>query len=106
MQGRKIDKITIKGFKSIRELVDFELRDLNVIVGANGAGKSNFIQVFKMLRAMASGALQDYVVRHGGANALFFNGVKQTPQIDLSVGGFTGSLVPTADDWLKVEAFR
>lgn len=102
MQGRKIDKITIKGFKSIRELVDFELRDLNVIVGANGAGKSNFIQVFKMLRAMASGALQDYVVRRGGANALFFNGVKQTPQIDLSVGGFTGSLVPTADDRVSV----
>ena len=34
-----ISKLTIKGFKSIRELVDFELRDLNVIVGANGAGK-------------------------------------------------------------------
>ena len=55
-----------------------------------------------MLRAMASGALQDYVVRRGGANALFFNGVKQTSQIDLSVGGFTGSLVPTVYDRVSV----
>lgn len=39
----KIGKITIEGFKSIRSLRDFELRSLNVLIGANGAGKSNFV---------------------------------------------------------------
>jgi len=38
-----VSKLTIAGFKSIRELRDFELRNLNVLIGANGAGKSNFI---------------------------------------------------------------
>ncbi len=38
-----LDKLTILGFKSIRELRNFELRNLNVFVGANGAGKSNLI---------------------------------------------------------------
>jgi predicted ATPase len=45
-----LEKLTIEGFKSIRELVDFELKNLNVIVGGNGAGKSNFISFFKLLR--------------------------------------------------------
>lgn len=40
-----IKKISINGFKSIRELHEFELRDLNIIIGANGSGKSNFVQV-------------------------------------------------------------
>ncbi|MGB7512416.1 MAG: AAA family ATPase [Pelodictyon phaeoclathratiforme] len=45
-----IKKISISGFKSIRELKEFELRDLNIIIGANGSGKSNFVQVFKGYR--------------------------------------------------------
>lgn len=41
-----LDKLAIRGFKSIRELDGFELKKLNVFVGANGAGKSNFISFF------------------------------------------------------------
>jgi predicted ATPase len=47
-----LDRLTIKGFKSIRLLKDFELRNLNVLIGGNGAGKSNFIDFFRLLRAM------------------------------------------------------
>ena len=32
-----LDKLTINGFKSIRELKDFELNDLNIFIGGNGA---------------------------------------------------------------------
>lgn len=39
----QLRSLTVRGFKSIRELEDFELRGLNVLIGANGAGKSNFI---------------------------------------------------------------
>ena len=49
----EIKRISVKGFKSIKLLEDFELGHLNVIIGANGAGKSNFVQVFKMLNAMS-----------------------------------------------------
>jgi predicted ATPase len=48
---RAIKKISINGFKSIRELHEFELRDLNIIIGANGSGKSNFVQLFQLLMA-------------------------------------------------------
>ncbi len=30
-----IQKLTVKGYKSIKALVDFELRPLNVLIGAN-----------------------------------------------------------------------
>jgi predicted ATPase len=45
-----LDRLTIEGFKSIRDLRDFELRPLNVLIGANGAGKSNLVEFFRLLR--------------------------------------------------------
>jgi predicted ATPase len=46
-----IEKLTIEGFKSIRKLEDFQLGALNVLIGANGAGKTNFVSFFRFLRA-------------------------------------------------------
>ncbi|MHB9139345.1 MAG: AAA family ATPase, partial [Victivallaceae bacterium] len=37
-----LEKLTITGFKSIKALNDFEIKQINVLIGANGAGKSNF----------------------------------------------------------------
>ena len=50
MWNFSLDKLTINGFKSIHELKDFELKNLNVIVGANGAGKSNLLSFFRICR--------------------------------------------------------
>ena len=77
----RITKLTIKGFKSIRSLEDFELGSLNVLIGANGAGKSNFVDFFTMLQAMVEQNLQAYVREHGGADAHLFLGPKVTPEI-------------------------
>ena len=38
-----IRTITIRGFRSIAELKELELKPLNVLIGANGSGKSNFL---------------------------------------------------------------
>ncbi len=54
---KSLNKLTIKGFKSIQSLENFELRNLNVLIGGNGAGKSNFIDFFRLLRAMNSATL-------------------------------------------------
>jgi predicted ATPase len=43
-----LSHIKIKGFKSIKEL-DLEMQPINVLIGANGSGKSNFISVFRLL---------------------------------------------------------
>ena len=44
----KLKNITIRGFRSIKEMT-LELRALNVLIGANGAGKSNLIAFFKLV---------------------------------------------------------
>jgi predicted ATPase len=50
--SRPIDRITLRGFKSIRALEDFELGSLNVLIGGNGSGKSNFVSFFQFLREL------------------------------------------------------
>jgi ABC-type uncharacterized transport system ATPase subunit len=43
-----LSQIEIKGFKSIRDAT-LDLRALNLLIGANGAGKSNLMAVFGLL---------------------------------------------------------
>ncbi|MCC6537261.1 MAG: AAA family ATPase [Bryobacterales bacterium] len=66
----RLDRLSIEGFKSIRKLDGFELRDLNVLIGANGSGKSNFIAFFRFLREMVEQRLQVHVQKQGGADRL------------------------------------
>ncbi len=102
-----LDKLTIKGFKSIKELVDFELKNLNIFVGGNGAGKSNLISFFKLLRALIDGKLNRYVKDNGGAGDLLFNGRKATKIMEFETRfgprGFRFKLVPTAKDTCSIE---
>ena len=79
--GQKLDRISIRGYRSIRELNGLSLGELNVLVGANGAGKSNFVDFFRLLRAMREEGLQTFVRDSGGADGFCFGGVKETPQI-------------------------
>ena len=76
-----LDTLTIKGFKSIKSLTDFKLGSLNILIGANGSGKSNFVDFFRMLRAMSVEGLQKFVTEQGGADGFFFLGPKNTPKI-------------------------
>lgn len=81
--GRSLDKLSIEGYKSIKNLVDFELKKLNVFIGGNGAGKSNFIEVFRLLRAMVDQNLGKFALERGSADGFFFNGPKETSQIKM-----------------------
>ena len=76
-----LQRIILKGFKSIKTM-DLELRPLNILIGANGAGKSNFISFFKMLNEMMAGRLQQYIGISGYAQSLLHFGPKVTSQIE------------------------
>ena len=77
----QLNRIVIKGFKSIKEC-DLELKNINVLIGANGAGKSNFISVFDLLDYVLSNDLQYYASKKG-ADTIFYNGIKATKSIEL-----------------------
>lgn len=85
MAVETITHLTIKGYKSIRELDDFALGRFNVLIGANGAGKSNFIDFFRMLNfafSSSQGNLQIFVARRGRANSLLHYGSQRTGFLD------------------------
>ena len=76
-----IERIRISGFKSIKNLV-LELKNINVFIGANGSGKSNFVSFFKMLQFMIEiDGLRLYVARNGGAESFFYYGYSTTQEI-------------------------
>jgi predicted ATPase len=100
-----IKKLTIEGFKSIRKLEDFPLRDLNVLIGANGAGKSNFVGFFRLLHEMIEQRLQvALATTEGGADACLFLGPRITPRFAARLyfgrNGYEFSLLPTPDNRL------
>jgi predicted ATPase len=75
-----IDRVGITGYKSIRE-AELELHRLNVLIGGNGAGKSNFVSFFRLLAASLDDRLNGYVASQGGAAAFLHQGPKETQEI-------------------------
>jgi predicted ATPase len=104
--GSALKTLTLRGFKSIEALDNFALGSLTVLIGANGAGKSNFVDFFRLLRAMADGVLVQFVESSGGADGFFFLGPKNTPQIaahlEFGENVYEFDLQPTADGRLLI----
>lgn len=67
----RLQRITIDGYKSIKH-AEVELSALNVLIGANGAGKSNFISVFRLLNAIIEKRLQVFSAQER-ASTMFYN---------------------------------
>lgn len=76
--------LTIRGYKSIRD-AKVDLRRLNVLIGANGAGKSNLISAFTLLSRIVDRQLQHHVGTAGGADRLLHFGQKTTKELFLKV---------------------
>ena len=75
-----ITKLHIEGYKSIKNQ-NIELRPINILIGGNGTGKTNFISTFNLLRSIFEGNLQNYVSKKGSTNNLLYMGKKQTTKI-------------------------
>jgi predicted ATPase len=76
----KLNRLKIEGYKSLRD-VEVGVGDVTVLLGANGAGKSNLVSFFRMLGFLSTGALQEFIGRAGRSDSLLFGGRKATPQI-------------------------
>lgn len=75
-----MDYIEISGYKSIRH-AKVEIKPINILIGGNGAGKSNFISFFEFLERLASQRLQNHVALKGGMDKFLFQGQKITDEI-------------------------
>ncbi len=81
----KLAHISIQGFKSIAKLEALELRPINLLIGANGAGKSNFLEVFNLLTACGRRELRQYVARAGSSERILHFGERATPRLTLNL---------------------
>lgn len=79
-----IRTVKVSGYKSLRN-AEVELTSLNVLIGANGAGKSNFASLFEFLAASLDAQLDRYVGRYGGPSSILFQGPKTTDELAVAV---------------------
>jgi len=76
-----IDRIYINNFKSIKSSGDIKIGPLNVLIGPNGVGKSNFISFFKLLNSISTKRLPSYVADNDFANRILYYGKKQSKEL-------------------------
>jgi predicted ATPase len=88
-----LKRIRLVGWKSI-ENQTLDLTPLTVVIGANGAGKSNLLSLFKLINAMFANSpgLRSYVGQSGFADSLLHYGSKRTPvaEMELTFATATG----------------
>lgn len=104
--GEKIDTISIRNYKSIKSC-DLFLNGINILIGANGAGKSNFISVFTLLRNIFEKRLRYHVSYCGGPDSLLWFGRKESENLTIDIhfgnNGYGCTLTPTKDNQMMFE---
>jgi predicted ATPase len=99
--GNQLSRLILHGYKSIAAC-DITLGKLNVLIGANGAGKSNFIGFFRLIGKILDQQLQATVSEGGGPDAMLHFGRKKTEELcaELYFGnnGYKFNLKPTQDN--------
>ena len=99
---KRLYKIKICGYKSIKNC-EIDLKDINVLIGGNGSGKSNFISAFKLLQAIIDQELGIFASTNG-ISSLFYDGLKATEKIEMEFffgcNSYGFSLIPSNDNKL------
>jgi predicted ATPase len=84
-----IERAKVSNFKSFDEL-EVDLRPLNIIVGANAAGKSNFLEIFRFLRDRSEHGIENAVSLQGGMDYLANMRIGASRPIHLELSGRRG----------------
>lgn len=87
-----LKSISLRGFKSIDgEGQEVRLGQITVLIGANGAGKSNFVSFLRMINFITTQGLQNFVANEGFADSLLYFGRKTTTEMGGCVQFETGA---------------
>lgn len=95
-----IKHITLENYKSIKNL-DLELKPLNVLIGSNGAGKSNLISFFNFLQNIIKENLRGYVLDKGGQETFLYYGSKWSKFISAKINFQTVYKEYNINAWLN-----
>jgi predicted ATPase len=70
----KILNFDVEGFRSLKNISNWQPKNLNVLIGPNGSGKSNLLRALDLLAASAQGRLAKLVQSSGGIEPLIWDG--------------------------------
>lgn len=88
----RIERLHVRGFRSLADVELYPTAGANVLIGANGSGKSNFVHFFNMLSWMLkSRRLAEFVSRAGGADDQLHGGSDFTPRLEAEITIRTGT---------------
>lgn len=108
MSYHQLRMIDIKGYKSIKNQ-SIPLKQLNVLIGQNGAGKTNLISLFRFLRNVIEQRLKNVSLKAGAENLLYY-GSKETNEISISLNFspnfYEINLEPTSNENLFINFER
>ena len=92
-QNNLIKYIHLENYKSIKN-TKIDLTNLNILIGANGSGKSNLISAFTFFNNILSCQLQNYVLDRGGVDAFLYYGRKASKDLyfDIQLMDYEGGL--------------
>ena len=103
-----MDYIEINGYKSIKN-ARIDLAPINILIGANGSGKSNFISFFDFLSKLYNRKLNEYIALRGGDDKILHKGKKNTDTISFKmefangVNGYSATLQSGTDGFVFLE---
>ena len=81
-----LERIRIKGFRSLADIEIEDVSHISVLIGANGSGKSNLIRFFEMMSWMLkSRSLAEFITRQGGADDQLYCGSTVTPRMEATL---------------------
>ena len=111
-----IERIVVKNFKSLRN-VDLSLGRMNLFIGTNASGKSNFLDVFRVLEGIGNGFAINEILngRPKGATREVWEGIRggsahvcpsgmDDAEVAISVSGTLKDSTPTS--WKYCIAFE
>ncbi len=78
------ERLTIEGFRRLFK-AEIEMRPLTVMIGANGIGKTSFLEIFSLLAESAKGQLQSKISELSGLNQMVTLDKAESITISLSM---------------------
>ena len=79
-----MDYIHLTGYKTFKD-IHLDLSPINILIGANGSGKSNFMSFFDFLNRLYNRSLREYIALKGGEDKMLFQGKKVTDEISFKI---------------------
>ena len=84
MRVLTIKRIAVSNFKSFDYMVT-ELGRLNVVIGANASGKSNFVSIFKFLKDIFTNGLDNAFAMQGGVDCVRNMNIRTSKDLSVEI---------------------